>query len=63
MGEVKKRSPECFRKDECKYCGCTVSEEVFGNKGCEYPPKCYTRMLSEKEWNLFKKVNNIKIEL
>lgn len=51
---------ECLKNGACIYCGCDIKELVWEDDQCEGRPTCYPRMMSEKEWALYKKVNKTK---
>ena len=57
--EIKKKSPICLEQSQCVHCGCSFPEKLFEQDGCE--KGCYGERLNEKDWNVFKKENNIKI--
>lgn len=59
--EVIKKSPSCWESGNCIYCGCEILGKTIEDRGCENEPKCYPDMMKKKEWEQFKKDNNIKI--
>lgn len=61
LNEVKKKSPKCLENGECINCGCSVVDESFGFKGCEYG--CYPNRMTQSEWDQFKKKNKITLTL
>lgn len=63
ISQIKQQSPTCLEKGFCKVCGCSVTEKVWEDRECEGEPSCYPIMFTEKEWNTYKKVNNIKVDI
>jgi hypothetical protein len=45
---------ECLELGECKHCGCSTPEKFLSDDACENDPPCYGKMLSKKDWELFK---------
>lgn len=49
---------ECWNTGQCKICECSIPALTMCDKPCEKP--CYPKMLSRKEWNLYKNWINYK---
>lgn len=60
-GEVTLKSPECWRQGHCIQCGCEIVPKTTADMGCENPPYCYPEMMSKKQWEEYKKTNNIQL--
>jgi hypothetical protein len=61
LGEIEKNSPECLKSGQCQFCGCSIDEKIFDDRGCE--DGCYPMMKNYLMWEYYKKDNNLKIEL
>lgn len=61
LTEINKKSPECTKQGSCISCGCDLSGKVWEDRACD--ENCYPIMMTEKEWETFKKINNIKVEI
>lgn len=57
--QVKNKSPLCWIEGHCIQCGCEIKGKTKADMGCENPPYCYPEMMGKKEWQEFKKTNNI----
>lgn len=57
LGEIKDKSPKCFKEGECIYCQCELKELVLSDAACDHG--CYPHMRNKEEWNQFKQTNNI----
>ena len=60
--EVIKNSFTCWRKGECKECGCEILGKTMEDRGCSntsYP--CYPEMMDAEKWKKYKINNQIKL--
>ncbi len=60
--QVKDKSPMCWIEGHCIQCGCEIMGKTKADMGCENEPYCYPEMMGKKEWQEFKKTNNICIQ-
>lgn len=49
----------CIENQKCKECRCNVYDKLIEPISCN--PKVFPNMMKEKEWETYKKSNNIKI--
>lgn len=59
LSEVKDKSPDCIQQLRCINCGCTTTEKVFADQGCD--EGCFPPMMNKEAWENFKKTHNIQI--
>lgn len=48
----------CVPNKKCKHCGCPLPNRAFGSTSCNNG-EIFPDLMSEKDWNKFKKDNNI----
>ncbi len=60
-GQVALKSPECWKEGHCIQCGCFIVAKTTADMGCENEPFCYPEMMNKKDWENYKKQNNIKL--
>ena len=58
--QVKKKSYLCWQQGACIQCGCEIKGKITADMGCENPPYCYPEMMNRRDWEKYKKDNNIK---
>lgn len=51
----------CSNYEYCQYCGCPSQELFYGDLGCKDPNPCFPKLMSNDEWLLYIKDNNIKL--
>jgi len=50
--QVKKKSIECFSKQECIHCECSLNETLLSDAACKHG--CFPEMMTKEQWDLFK---------
>lgn len=68
--QVHFNSPMCWYSGKCKVCGCDILGKTMEDRACsisEHPDllakrkPCYPEMMEEKEWEIYKDQNKIKL--
>lgn len=54
---IKIMDPLCYNTGSCRICGCETPALQMANKACDKP--CYPKMMGRKDWEDFKKKNNL----
>jgi hypothetical protein len=57
--EVIKKSPKCWESGDCIQCGCEMIGKTIEDRGCEYG--CYPHLMNKQNWEVFKRINEIKL--
>ena len=52
---------DCVPQGRCIKCGCSVPGKLYVSKSCNNGER-FPDMMDEKEWNVFKQINNITIK-
>jgi hypothetical protein len=53
------KSPKCWESGSCIQCGCEILGKTMEDRGCE--GKCYPEMMNAENWEIYKRINNIKL--
>lgn len=54
---------DCVKIGKCKYCGCSLPGKFYVTKSCNYNERFPDLIKDRKEWDLYKRKNNIKVEI
>ena len=53
----KSKCPDCFERNACQSCGCSVPGKWFADAACS--GKRYPDLMGKDDWEKFKKENNL----
>lgn len=60
--QVIEKSPECWNKGNCQECGCEILGKTMEDRECsKAEDPCYPAMMNEHSWEIYKRINNIKL--
>lgn len=53
---------DCLKNRQCIYCKCSVPGKLYVTESCNGGER-FPDMMSEEDWDIYKKEKNIKIEI